>query len=586
MTASTMIIVRKIYISLIIALLFVIINGTACTEATIPWKTSKITDSIAGDYLSARFAQKINESNRAVKYYTSALAKDPHNKDLLKKGIGLMLTSGDIKEAIILADRYSKEGGTSPEAALLLALDKIKQHDFHSAEETLNSVEVEKITDIGTTSELVVPLLKVWTIAGQGDYSLSLQILKERGNIGLESFIKYQMALVHDMAGNKAEAKELFDDLNEGAAKSLRLTEVMANFYQRNGDKEKVEKIIADFVENNPGLTAEAFLYNKTPVMQSAIQGASELLLEVASFLYSNRLDDMAQGYTYMSLYLTPDFPHAKLLMAKLLKEQERYDEAIATLKAITYPPYFHWQARLNVARIYHKLDRYKEAEELLSSMASQDPKDKDALLTLGDVQMDRKDYESAIHTYDKALARSTNEDRNDWVIYYARGICYERSDQWDKAEDDLFKSLEMKPNQPDVLNYLGYSWLMMNKNIDQAKEMLETAIALRPNDAHIIDSYGWALYKLGDYNDSVKYLEKSNLIMPHDATTNDHLGDVYWRLGRINEAYFQWKRALIFEPADEDKINIEAKLKNGLENAPLAAAEKDKKGADLDQEN
>jgi Flp pilus assembly protein TadD len=157
------------------------------------------------------------------------------------------------------------------------------------------------------------------------------------------------------------------------------------------------------------------------------------------------------------------------------------------------------------------------------------------------------------------------------WSLFYSRGIALERSGQWKRAEADLLHALELKPDQPLVLNYLGYSWIDRGENLERGLKMVEKAVELRPEDGYIVDSLGWAHYRLGDYPNAVQYLEKAIELVPEDPTINDHLGDAYWQNGRSIEARYQWRRALQFGPQEDEVKPIEAKLESGL--APAARA-------------
>src|SRR5690606_33991930 len=135
------------------------------------------------------------------------------------------------------------------------------------------------------------------------------------------------------------------------------------------------------------------------------------------------------------------------------------------------------------------------------------------------------------------------------WTLFYFRGIAYERAKQWDKAEADLLQALALFPEQPHVLNYLGYSWVDQGMHLDEAMDMIARAVELRPNDGYIVDSLGWAHYRLGNYEEAVRELERAVELRPEDPVINDHLGDAYWKVGRRLEARFQWAHARDLDP-------------------------------------
>jgi tetratricopeptide (TPR) repeat protein len=209
---------------------------------------------------------------------------------------------------------------------------------------------------------------------------------------------------------------------------------------------------------------------------------------------------------------------------------------------------------------------KVEEARKHLQALITSDPKDVRSYLAYGSVLSDAKDYAAMAVNYDKAIeVVGPLPGKNMWTVFFQRGIAYERLKQWDKAEPSFRKALELNPNQPQVLNYLGYSWIDMNKNLDEGLEMIKKAVDLRPDDGYIIDSLGWAYFRLGKFDDATEELERATQIKAGDATINDHLGDAYWRVGRKLEAVYQWNRALSSEPLEADIPKIKDKIANGL---------------------
>ena len=197
--------------------------------------------------------------------------------------------------------------------------------------------------------------------------------------------------------------------------------------------------------------------------------------------------------------------------------------------------------------------------------MAADHPEDPGPLISLGDIQRNHDRFAESIDNYDRAFKRIKTLESRHWSLLYARGISLERAKQWSRAEADFLNALDFKPEQPYVLNYLGYSWIEKGTHIDRALEMIRKAANLRPNDGYIIDSLGWGHYKLGNFDNAVRQLERAVELRPQDPIINDHLGDAYWRVGRQREADFQWRRALSLDPKDELSAKLRLKLKQGL---------------------
>ena len=198
--------------------------------------------------------------------------------------------------------------------------------------------------------------------------------------------------------------------------------------------------------------------------------------------------------------------------------------------------------------------------------------------MALGNIQRARKQYAECAASYAKGIATIANPEKANWLIYYFRGICHERTKKWADAEADLKKSLELFPDQPHVLNYLGYSWVDQGANLDEGMKMIRRAVEQRPDDGYIVDSLGWAHYRLGNFEEATKHLERAVELKPEDPTINDHLGDCYWKIGRTLEAQFQWAHARDLKPDPDELKKIEEKLRVGLVEETATTADKTNK--------
>jgi Flp pilus assembly protein TadD len=288
-------------------------------------------------------------------------------------------------------------------------------------------------------------------------------------------------------------------------------------------------------------------------------------MFDLASVLNARDTLDIALIHARLALYLRPNFPIAQLLLAEIAEELNHHEEALSLYRAVDPHSSLSWSARLREAAMLDELNRTDEAIALLRSMAAERPSDRQPVIELGDILRSHDRFKEAVGAYDEAFARFGQNKPRDWRLYYSRGIALERSQQWPRAEADLRYALELEPEQPLVLNYLGYSWIDQGIHLDRALQMVERAVALRPNDGYIVDSLGWAFFRLGKYAQATENLERAIELVPEDPTVNDHLGDAYWRTGRHLEARFQWNRALQFKPEAGEISKIESKLEHGL---------------------
>ncbi|NIO38949.1 MAG: tetratricopeptide repeat protein, partial [Burkholderiales bacterium] len=249
--------------------------------------------------------------------------------------------------------------------------------------------------------------------------------------------------------------------------------------------------------------------------------------------------------YLQMALYLQPDHAFALAALANAYEASRRYEDAIAAYDRI--PSGTPLQDSIDIRKAFdlNSLDKVDEAKAILDKLASANPTDLKPLDALGNIMRSRKRFDEAVVYYSRAIDLLPKRlEKRHWSFYYSRGTCYERLKKWPLAEVDLKKALKLFPDQPLALNYLGYSWVDQNRNLKQGMALIEKAVALKPDDGYIVDSLGWAHFKLGNFKQAVRFLERAVELRPEDPVLNDHLGDALWRVGREREARFQWDQA------------------------------------------
>jgi tetratricopeptide (TPR) repeat protein len=300
--------------------------------------------------------------------------------------------------------------------------------------------------------------------------------------------------------------------------------------------------------------------------VQTPVEGAAAVMFSIAGALNREGAEEIVTLYLQTSRALDPKSADTLILLGGLAEAQKQPDRAIAFYREVPADSPMHRISELQLGLTLAQTDKVEEARKHLKSLLESDPSDIRSYLAYGSVLSDAKDYAAMAANYDKAVeVIGAVPKKTDWTIFFQRAIAYERLKQWDKAEPDFKRALELNPEQPQVLNYLGYSWVDKNMNLDQGIDMIRRAVELRPNDGYIVDSLGWAHFRLGAFDEAVTELERAIELRAGDPTINDHLGDAYWRVGRKIEAVYQWNRALIGESDDVDKAKVKEKIANGL---------------------
>jgi tetratricopeptide (TPR) repeat protein len=399
------------------------------------------------------------------------------------------------------------------------------------------------------------------------------------------AFKDLHAGLMLEFAGQRKEAGKRIERAYQLDKNSLRTVDAYARWASRNGNRKTALETYAAFskvLPNHPLVDAAVAELNAGrtlgPLLTSVQAGAAEVLFGLGTALGRQGGEDLALVYLQLALYLEPEHPLALLSLGDLYETLKKPEQAIKVFARVPAHSPLKRNAEIQRGLDLDALERTAEARQLLEEIVENNPKDLEAITALGNVLRARKLYSEAAGVYSKAIALLTEPARQHWTLFYFRGICYERSKNWPQAEKDFEKALELFPDQPQTLNYLGYSWVDQGLHLDKALGMIRRAVELRPNDGYIIDSLGWAYYRLGRYEEAAKELERAIELKPEDPVINDHLGDAYWKVGRRLESNFQWRHALDMKPEPEDLPKIEIKLREGLKDdgpSPKAGAVK-----------
>jgi tetratricopeptide (TPR) repeat protein len=536
----------------------------------------------AGSWLAARHANVERDAASAATFYRSALRTDPKNNELLNHAFISSVAEGDIEEATKLAERLLVVDKSNRVARLVIGVRDLKAKKYAAAQQNINQSVRGPITD------LIATLLSAWASYGAGDTKTAIaSIDKLTGPEWYPIFKDLHAGLILDLADKEKDAGARFEKVYKLNDSQVRVIDAYGRWLSRNKTPAAAQTVYEAFDKKLAGhpLVTEGIKETKAgkklpPLIDNVQAGAAEALYGIGTMLTHNGGEDLALVYLQLSLYLAPNHSLALLSLADLYESVKKPAMAIKIYERVPATSPLKRNAQIQLATDLDASDRSEEAIKILKGVTADDPKDLEALKALGNIQRGHKKFADCTQTYSQAIDALPNpNEKSTWVNYYFRGICEERSKEWSKAEVDMKKALELQPEQPHVLNYLGYSWIDQGINLDEAMKMIKRAVDQRPDDGSIIDSLGWAYYRIGNYDEAVKTLERAVDQMPQDPTINDHLGDAYWRVGRTLEAKFQWQHARDLKPEPDDLPKIEAKIANGLpDEVPSSAASAEKK--------
>ncbi len=530
-------------------------------------------DSVSGAYLAGRYASMRSDFAEAARYYGEALAKEPNNVEFQESTVLAYLSLGDIDKALPLA-RVITSGEQSSQVAYLVTTAGMAQAEDYQG-------LLDQNADTGGIGPWVDGLIKAWAYVGIGDMTAAIEKFDELSTeAGMQGFVLYHKALALASVGDFEGADAIFGSNMAGSAGQTRRGVIArAEILGQLGRKDQALSVLAaSFGDSmDPELeTLMNVLKGDEPVsfgqVPDAKAGIAEVFFTFASVLRNESAGDhYVLLYSRIARYLRPDHIDDLLLTADLLENIGQYDLAMQELQAVPADNPAYHAAELGRAAILRRSDKPEQAIEVLKQLTRSYGELPSVHSALGDALRAQDDFTGAIKAYGRALELTPKTNPQRWVLLYARGIAEERSGDGKAAESDFRAALEINPDQPQVLNFLGYSLVEQGRNLDEALNMIERAVAGSPNSGYIVDSLGWVLYRLGRYDEAVAQMERAAELVAVDAVVNDHLGDVYWAVGRKREAEFQWRRALSFvDPQDNDSEadpkRIRRKLEVGLD--------------------
>jgi tetratricopeptide (TPR) repeat protein len=533
-----------------------------------PRRPAAQTISLDGRYLASRVAEQDHDFDRAADQIDQALQLSPGDPDLMYAAFRLRLYAGRFDGAVQLAPSVLSVKPGDGFGNLVMAVSQIKRGDYLGAERQVARIGAEN--QLGPLRDYVM----AWLKAGGKDYVSAREFLaKLQPSSGqkVEAPALIIQAQVDEMAGDKVNAEEKYRRAAKLDPSGLRIVMSVADGLKRLGKGDEARAMLKSYGEKySDSVVMDGMIATSAPMPKppSPASGISDILFDVGSILSAdprNQRADLALIFLQLAVELKPDSDFAWLVIAGIYEQWGIVPKAVSALGKVGQSSPLYWQARLRIAALDAQEERFDQAISRLRALVAEKPDRIDAALTLADLLRTKERWNDAVAAYSTAITRITNPEERHWPVYFGRGIVLERVKQWPRSEADMKKALELSPEQPYVLNYLGYSWIDQGMHLDEGMKMLKRANELKPDDGAITDSVGWAYYRLGQFDKAVEWLERASEQKSDDATIVEHLGDAYWHVGRKREARFEWQRALNQKPEKDRLPIINDKLANGL---------------------
>ncbi len=539
-------------------LLAVLMGGAASdfAEDDAPGVSHYTPSGVFGAYLSGRFAAHNSDMDMAADEFSQVMHEDGAVTEVATQAFITAVLAGRPEASAMAATQLD-----NPLAVLVLSNDDAAAGRWAAAEARLRTLPDSSLTQV------LQPLLTAWAEQGQGRTQAALLTLQPAIDTAkFRGVMTLHAALIADLGGQTSTAAALYRNARaENAGINLRLGQILASWQARQGLVSEAQQTIQDTVASNGDLVMARPALERAlerPVIRTAADGMAEVYLALAATLRQQNALESAQVMLRFALSLRPEFTAARLVMSDVLEAGRHWPQALAILAATPPDDPLAPIVALRRAALLERTGDDAAAQRMLEQLAEEHPDRPEPLAQWAGLLRQHERFAEAVAVYDRAVARVATPSRGNWPLFYERGIALERSGRWARAEADFKFALELAPDQPNVLNYLGYAWADRGEHLEEASGMVQRAVSLRPNDGSIIDSLGWILLRQGDKAGALKQLERAVELEPEDPVINAHLGDALVAVGRKREAEFQWRRALNLKPDPDDQHAIEVKLR------------------------
>ncbi|MBT5185578.1 MAG: hypothetical protein HOM01_02140, partial [Kordiimonadaceae bacterium] len=430
-----------------------------------------------GEYLAGRHALVNNDYGAAAEYYLQALALDPENIPLNQFALSVLITGGRFDEAAKISKRLIDSGEETNTSNLLVFFENVKNGNYEDA-----LGEIDGLSDTGIIN-LVRPFFKTWILAKQGKFDEAEEMIAALDPESTFNFFNYyQSGLIYEFMGNIEKAEELYaKSLNEKGLLNIRAVEAYGHILRVQNKKQQAIDVYSQYLIDasaNERLKKALADTEKDIKPEDYIatieEGYAEIFYAMSTILMQDNVKRVASNFLQYALYFKEDFPLVNFLLAQIFESDKYYSGAVNELDKIGNNSPLYFQSKIQRAWLLDDMDQSEEALTALKKLKAEYQDSRDVMNSIAEFYRTHERYSEAILEYDEIVNNINQETERDWVLYYTRGIVLDQEKLWDRAEKDFRKALELRPEQPMVLNYLAYSWVDRGINYDEAKGMLE----------------------------------------------------------------------------------------------------------------
>jgi len=537
----------------------------------------EIEPSAYGAFLAARYAGLNQDATSAADFYSDALAMEPGDSLLTDRAFITALLAGELDNGDGLAEAAYRAGDESRLAGLYFASELLADRRYSNANEVLQAS-----SDYGPFNAFLAEMFSQWAMLGNGDVDAALERAQHSSGPGfLAPFLTFHRALLFEAAGHTQEADAAYQASLYSSPLRRMVTEEYGRFLERENRRDDARALYQAYLSTTPREASIMYALDRVqrgaraPRKLSIAQSAARAGFGPAARLASQADMELTVLYLRMLQRLDPDYVPTRLLLAGTLERIGLADAALAEYAAITRGPYA-LAAQIDQVWLTARQDRIEQATFMARDLVENNT-DQEARLMLADLLRAQSQCSESEALYAGVIDERDAEGLpGDWRYHYYRASCLYDLGRWPESEQEFLTALDLAPDEPQILNYLGYVWVDEGLNLERAFSMIERAAELLPQEGYIIDSLGWAHYRLGDFEAATFHLERAAALDPGNATANYHLGDAYWQVGRRLEAGFQWRRTLDLSPTEEELEGLNFRLEHGLPEGASGEAELD----------